>query len=1064
VSVYRRLPLALLALLVLCVAPSAAAATARSDSSPDGPAYAAGRALVQFKPGVSAAAIARASSRAGARPLREIDTPFRRQGELVVVRSGTASTKALVRALNADPRVEYAEPDYIRRIDSMPDDPRLGELWGMPQIRALGAWDLTAGAADVVVADIDTGADYTHPDLAASMWKNPGEIPANDIDDDGNGYVDDVYGIDSWNRDSDPVDDHGHGSHTAGTIAAVGDNGVGVTGVAWRAKVMALKSFNENCRGRDSGSIVCINYAIARKLAGVNVVAINASWGGGAYSQALKDAIDAAGAAGIVFVAAAGNDNVDTDSEPHYPSCYDSDTIVSVAATDRFDVLAPFSSYGAESVDLAAPGVGILSTVPGLVDESGYVAWDGTSMATPHVAGAIALCASLFPAESAAARIDRVLDSVDPVPALSGACVTGGRLDVLAALGGPAPSDAEIPGVPAHTFPVTGTLGAGGDAHDVCRVFLRAGWTVTAAVTGDPGLAADVYLFAPGAATVADPGAAVAGAAGAGSFSYRAPATGTYFVDVSAASGSGSYTLSVECDDDIPGVPIPASPFMGSLSPATDKDDVFALRLDAGDVLYASVTASDGSDIGLNLYFRGALSISVVDWIFRSATEGVYPRWTRSYIWAPGTYYLDVAAAGAGGDYTVAWAVQSEYDDIPGVPIPGSPFAGTLDGATDTDDVFAVDLHHGDVIEASISGPADTDFRLWLYEPGSASVWTSYAEIRAEEGPYPRTLRSVAWSDGTYYLDAAAAHGAGEYTVEYSVTPAPQGADIPGVPLTGSPVTGELAARYDCRVYSFYAREGDEISFSLSGPDQTSFFLALFEPGAGSVVDDWPVQWGFGDPYPAPVVYTAATTGTHYILVRSGRGGGEFALTHTIDLEAPRTVAVGAGTMWHPGPVTVRLQANDGVSGVESTAYSLDGGPWVPRSELVVGGDGRHRLDYRSVDRWGNEEPVRTTWVNVDATLPLVSAERDVSVRRGRTAELRFRAEDLTPKAWFVIRILKRGRTVATLEPGTLPTRRDLTYSYRCRLRRGQYVWEVLATDQAGNVQSRTGRALLTVR
>lgn len=1062
--VCRRLPLALLALLVLCVAPSAAATTARSDSSSEGPAYAAGRALVQFKPGVSAAAIARVSSRAGARPLREIDTPLHGRGELVVVRSGTASTRALVRALNADPRVEYAEPDYIRRADALPDDPLLGELWGMPQIGAPGAWALTAGAADVVVADIDTGVDYTHPDLAASMWKNLGEIPANDIDDDGNGYVDDVYGIDACNRDADPMDDHGHGTHTAGTIAAVGDNGVGVTGVAWKAKVMALKFIRAIGGGYDSEAIACINYAIARKLAGVNVVAINASWGGGGGSQALKDAIDAAGAAGIVFVAAAGNDNVDTDGAPHYPSSFDSDTIVSVAATDRFDARAPFSNWGAESVDLAAPGVGVLSTVPDVRDESGYSTFNGTSMATPHVAGAIALCASLFPAESAAARIDRVLDSVDPVPGLSGMCVTGGRLDVLAALGGPPPSDAEIPGVPMRTPDATGTLSAGSDAHDVRRVFLKAGWTVTAAVTGDAGLAADVYLFAPDATTVADPGAAVAGAAGAGSLSYRVPATGAYFVDASARSGSGRYALSVQCDDDIPGLPVPASPFTGSLSPATDKDDVFAVRLDAGDVLYASVTAPDGSDIGLNLYGRGATSLSSVSSIHRSATHGAYPRWVRFYVWYAGTYYLDVTAAGSGGDYGVTWVVQSGYDDIPGVPIPGSPFAGTLDAATDTDDVFAVDLEHGDVIEASISGPPGADFRARLYQPGAASVWTSYTSIQAAEGPYPRTLRYCAWEGGTHYLDAFAAAGAGEYTIDYSVTPASQAADVPGVPLTGSPVTGELAARGDCRVYSFFAEQGDEMSFSLSGPDGTTFFLELFEPGASSVVDDWPVVFGFSDSYPAELVYTASTTGIHYILVRSGSGEGEFALAHAIDLEAPVTKLVGAGTMWHPGAVTVHLSATDAGSGVASTEYSLDGGPFASATEITVEGDGVHTLSYRSADRWGNVEDLRSGVVRIDAGRPLARALADVTVARGGKAAFSFRADDLTPRAWFVIKVFRGSTLVRTLTPGTLPTNSRQACRWTCRLARGSYVWKVYATDLAGNTQARVGSRTLVVK
>ena len=218
-----------------------------------------------------------------------------------------------------------------------------------------------------MIADIDTGVAYDHVDLAANMWHNPGEIPGNGIDDDGNGYIDDVYGIDSVNGDSDPYDDHGHGTHTSGTAAAVGNNGIGITGVAWQARIMALKFLDAGRSGTDADAITCIDYVVDEKLNhGVNVVAINASWGGGGYDALLRDAINAAGAANIVFCAAAGNGyGVDNDVTPHYPSSYDCANIISVAATDDNDALADFSNYGLTSVDLAAPGVDTLSTTPG---------------------------------------------------------------------------------------------------------------------------------------------------------------------------------------------------------------------------------------------------------------------------------------------------------------------------------------------------------------------------------------------------------------------------------------------------------------------------------------------------------------------------------------------------------------------------------------------------------------------------------------------------------------------------------------------------------------------------
>ena len=403
------------------------------------------------------------------------------------MQSTTATTAELVKTFSADPRVQFAEPDYILHAEATPNDTRFAELWGMQQISAPGAWDITTGASSVVIADIDTGVDYAHPDLAANMWHNPGETPGNGIDDDGNGYVDDVYGIDTANGDSDPMDDNGHGTHTSGTVAAVGDNGVGVTGVAWQARIMALKFLDGDGSGYTSDAIACINYAIAQDVAGVDVAAINASWGGGPYSEGLRTAINAAAARGIVFVASAGNggdDEIgdDNDATPQYPASYDCANIIAVAATDSSDALAYFSNYGATSVDLAAPGVSILSTTG-----SGYESWNGTSMAAPHVTGAIALCAAEFPAETMSQRIARVLNGVDSVAGLSGKTTSGGRLNVQTAVSGPAPSDDDIPddipGIPLANSPVAGDIATVGDG-DVFRFHAVAGQPIQMSLTG----------------------------------------------------------------------------------------------------------------------------------------------------------------------------------------------------------------------------------------------------------------------------------------------------------------------------------------------------------------------------------------------------------------------------------------------------------------------------------------------------------------------------------------------------------------------------------------------------
>ena len=320
---------------------------------------------------------------------------------------------------------------------SSPNDPRYGDLYGLhntgqsggtpnADIDAPEAWSVSTGSRDVIVAVVDTGIDYNHPDLAANMWVNPGEIAGNGVDDDGNGFVDDVHGYDFVNNDGDPFDDQGHGTHCAGTIGGVGNNGTGVVGVNWEVSLMGLKFLSSSGSGSTSDAIQAINYAtMMRTRYGQNVRVTSNSWGGGGSSSAMRQAIESGAAADILFVAAAGNDRSDNDSRPQYPASYTSEAVVSVAATDRNDALASFSNYGATSVDLAAPGVSIVSSVPG----GGYASYSGTSMATPHVAGAAALALAVDPTLSVADLKTALLNSVDGVSGLAGKVVTGGRLN-----------------------------------------------------------------------------------------------------------------------------------------------------------------------------------------------------------------------------------------------------------------------------------------------------------------------------------------------------------------------------------------------------------------------------------------------------------------------------------------------------------------------------------------------------------------------------------------------------------------------------------------------------------
>ncbi|MAV33833.1 MAG: hypothetical protein CMJ59_00105 [Planctomycetaceae bacterium] len=336
---------------------------------------------------------------------------------------------------NQLPGVEYAQRDFVLEYAAtVPDDASFDSLWGLhntgqtggtndADIDAVEAWDVETDASSIIVAVIDTGVDYTHQDLAANIWVNATEAGGDaGVDDDGNGYTDDIYGYDFYNEDGDPFDDNGHGTHVSGTIGAVGDNDIGITGVTWHVQLMGLKFLSGSGSGYTSDAVRAVDYA--REM-GANV--INASFGGGGYSTAMYDAIEAFGDAGGIFVAAAGNAGNDNDSDPSYPASYDLPNIIAVAASDNDDELASWSNYGTASVDIAAPGVSILSTLP----DDDYGTASGTSMATPHVVGAAALVWAAHPEWSNEEVIASLLDYADPI--LLDA-VADGRLNVNEAI------------------------------------------------------------------------------------------------------------------------------------------------------------------------------------------------------------------------------------------------------------------------------------------------------------------------------------------------------------------------------------------------------------------------------------------------------------------------------------------------------------------------------------------------------------------------------------------------------------------------------------------------------
>jgi subtilisin family serine protease len=304
-------------------------------------------------------------------------------------------------------------------------DPQLQKVWSLDKVGASEAWKIANNASNIIVGVIDSGVDYNHEDLVNNIWRNQAEIPNDGIDNDGNGFVDDVVGWDFVHGDNLPWDDNGHGTHTAGTLGATGGNGVGISGVSQRASILPLKFLSAAGEGTTEDAIRAIQYAVA---SGARV--LSNSWGGETYSRALEDAIVSAGRSDVLFVAAAGNDSSDNDSLPLYPAAYPLSNVLAVAATDRNDHLADFSNYGFTTVHLAAPGDFIWSTTP----RNKYSVMSGTSMACPLVAGASVLLRAFRPELNALEIKDILLSSSDKLPELLNKVNSSGRLNVWQAL------------------------------------------------------------------------------------------------------------------------------------------------------------------------------------------------------------------------------------------------------------------------------------------------------------------------------------------------------------------------------------------------------------------------------------------------------------------------------------------------------------------------------------------------------------------------------------------------------------------------------------------------------
>ena len=430
---------------IAAVAPSAVAEVAKSM---EGAEFKPGELIVKLNAGADAGLMGDFASEYGATVVEHFDVPesvFKSfGGELVRLQlpQGIELAEAIA-AMKSDSRVVYAEGNEVIRLPETQDNGEAegpndldSKLWGLnntgqdggkagADIHALDAWKVTTGDASAngpLIAVIDTGIDYNHPDLKANLWVNSGEVAGDGIDNDGNGVIDDVYGYNAQANTGNPLDGHSHGTHCAGTIGAVGNNGMGVTGVMQNARIMAVKIFSDS--GSTSTDAIVRGLMYSAKM-GADIT--SNSWGGGGRSQAIFDAFASNPA---LHVIAAGNSNYDNDKKDNFPSNYELDNIVAVAATTRTDERASFSQWGATTVDVAAPGAQIWSTIPG----GKYGNKSGTSMATPHVSGVAGLIASAYPNATNAEIKERLIKGSDPVAALAGISVSNGRVNAARSL------------------------------------------------------------------------------------------------------------------------------------------------------------------------------------------------------------------------------------------------------------------------------------------------------------------------------------------------------------------------------------------------------------------------------------------------------------------------------------------------------------------------------------------------------------------------------------------------------------------------------------------------------
>jgi serine protease len=671
----------------------------------------------------------------------EVDDKYRnlKNGRIAKFTLNGVSVKNALEKLRKNPAVLYAEPNYIVSASVMPDDSSFADLWGMhntgqtggvadADIDAPEAWDISTGSHDVIIGVIDTGVDHTHPDLMANIWTNPAEIAGDGVDNDGNGYIDDIHGINAITNVGDPMDDQGHGTHVSGTIGASGNNGLGVVGVNHNVSIIGCKFLDSAGSGSLADALTCIDYFVDLKNNGVNVRATNNSWGGGGFSQALSDALTSSEEADILFLAAAGNDAYDNDAQNSYPSGYPHDSVVAVASTTHTDSMSGFSQWGLTTVDLGAPGSGILSTVPG----GGYSSYSGTSMATPHVTGAAALAWSVNPELSAIEMKELLMSSGDDNAALAGKTVSGKRLNVNNALNDADPT----PGFTLKPTPSSSTIVAGETATYSFDVGSVAEWDGEVMLTLDDSL---------GGATLstdtATPGA---------TFELSVPTTaetqwGEYSFTVTATSGELVKTSTVSLMVNPQGlneftysnnevVDIPDVDAAGITSTINVSDDITVFASD----IYVNITHTWIGDLTVMLTSPTGTSATLHNASGGSADniDNTFSSAAFNGEVATGDWILSVADNAAGDTGTLNnWAIT-----ITGIGevLPSAPeasFAYEADGLTAT------------FTDSSTDSNDDMVSWDWSFGDGTLSTDQNPVHTFAETGDYDVTL-TVTDSEG----------------------------------------------------------------------------------------------------------------------------------------------------------------------------------------------------------------------------------------------------------------------------------------------------------------------------